>query len=69
MAKQKVLPQKMNVEQMEKESGDYKNSKIEVKLRQLLEICPQLKETMTKSLLKMGEALIADVCKVTTIKV
>jgi hypothetical protein len=54
---------------MEKESGDYKNSKIEVKLRQLLEICPQLKEMMTKSLLKMGEALIADVCKVTTIKV
>ncbi len=69
MAKRKVLPQKMNVEQMEKESGDYKNSKIEVKLRQLLEICPQLKEMMTKSLLKMGEALIADVCKVTTIKV
>jgi hypothetical protein len=29
------------------------NSKIEVKLGQLLDICPQLKKIMTKSLLKM----------------
>jgi hypothetical protein len=54
---------------MENESGDYKNSKIEVKLGKLLEICPWLKEMMTKSLLKMGEALIVDVYKVTATKV
>ncbi len=44
---------------MEKGSGELQkfvmNSKIEVKLGQLLEICPQLKEMMTKSLLKMEE--------------
>jgi hypothetical protein len=45
---------------MEKGSGKLRefmmNSKIEVKLKQLLEICPELKEMMTKSLLKIGEA-------------
>jgi hypothetical protein len=60
MAKRILLPQNMNDEQMEKGSGKLQefmmNSKIEVKLRQLLEICLQLKEMMTKSLLKMGEA-------------
>jgi hypothetical protein len=45
------------------------NSKIEVKLGQLLEICPQLREMMTKLLLKMGEVQIVDVCKTTTTKV
>jgi len=45
------------------------NSKIEVKLGQLLEICPQLRKMMIKSLLKIGEAQIADVCKVTSTKV
>jgi hypothetical protein len=63
----------MNVEQMEQESGEFQkfmmNSNIEVKLRQLLEICLQLRKMMTKSLLKMGEARIVDVCKVTTTKV
>jgi hypothetical protein len=45
------------------------NSKMEVKLGQLLNICPQLRKIMTKSLLKMEEAQIADVCKVTTTKI
>jgi hypothetical protein len=67
-----VLPQKIIVEQIEKESGELPkfmmNSNIEVKLGQLLEICPQLREMMTKSLLKREETQIANVCKVTTIK-
>jgi len=45
------------------------NSKIEVKLEQLLEICLQLKEMKTKSLLKMEKAQIANVCKITTTKI
>jgi hypothetical protein len=45
------------------------NSKIKVKLEQLLEICLQLKEMKTKSLLKMEEAQIADVCKITITKI
>ncbi len=56
----KVLPQNMNFEQMKKGNGELlelmMNSKIEVQLGQLLEICLQLKEMMTKSLLKMEEA-------------
>jgi hypothetical protein len=40
-----------------------------VKLRQLLEIFPELRKMMTKSLLKMGEVQIVDVYKVTTIEV
>jgi hypothetical protein len=44
---------------MEKGSGKLQefmmNLKIELKLRKLLEICPQLKQMMTKSLLKMGK--------------
>jgi hypothetical protein len=60
MAKQNLLPQKMNDEQMEKGSGKLQefmmNSKIEVKLGKLLEICPQVREMMTKLLLKMGKA-------------
>jgi hypothetical protein len=60
----------MNVEQMEKGSGELQDfmmhSKIEVKLGQLLKICPKLREMMTKSLLKMGETQIVDVYKVTT---
>jgi hypothetical protein len=71
MAKRNLLPQKMNVEQMEKGSGELQEfmmiSNIEVKLRQLRKICPQLGEMMTESLLKMGEARIVDVYKVTTI--
>jgi FtsZ-interacting cell division protein YlmF len=63
----------MNVEQMEKESGELQelmmNSKIEMKLGQSLEICFQLKEMMTKSLLNMGEAQIADVYKIIVIQV
>jgi len=73
VAKQNVLPQKITINQMEKESGELPkfvmNSKIEVKLGQLLEICPQLKEIMTKSLLKMEEAQIANVCKVIATKI
>jgi hypothetical protein len=42
---------------------------MEVKLGQLLKICPQLREMMTKSLLKMEEAQIVDVCKVITTKI
>jgi hypothetical protein len=70
VTKQNLLPQKMNVEQMEKGSGELQefmmHSKIEVKLGQLLKICPKLREMMTKSLLKMGETQIVDVYKVTT---
>jgi len=40
------------------------NSKIEMKLGQLLEISFQLKEIMIMSLLKMEETHIVDVCKV-----
>ncbi len=40
-----------------------------MKLRQLLEIFPELRKMMTKSLLKMGEVQIVDVYKVTTIEV
>jgi hypothetical protein len=73
MVKQNMLPQKMNDEQMEKGSGKLQeftmNSKIEVKLGQLLEIFPPLRKMMTKSLLKMGEVKIANVYKVTTIKI
>jgi len=59
VAEHNLLPHKMNVEQMEKGGGELQefmmNSKIEVKLRQLLEICPQLKKMMIKSLFKMEE--------------
>jgi hypothetical protein len=45
VAKRNLLPQKINVEHMEKRSGELQkfmmNSKIEMKLQQLLEICPQ----------------------------
>ncbi len=67
-----MLPQKIIIEQMEKGSGELSefvmNSKIEVKLGQLLKLSFQLKKMMTKSLLKMEEARIVDVCKVTTTK-
>jgi hypothetical protein len=73
MAKRNVLPQKIIIEQMEKGNGELPkfmmNSKIEMKLGQLLKICPQLRKTMTKSLLKMEETLIANVCKDTTTKI
>jgi len=45
------------------------NSKIEMKLGQLLEICPQLRKMMTISLLKMEEVLIFNVCIVITTKI
>jgi hypothetical protein len=58
---------------MEKRSGELlefmMNSNIELKLGQLLDNCPQLRKMMTKSLLKMEEAHIANVCKVTTTKI
>jgi hypothetical protein len=73
VAKRSMLPQKIIVEHMDKESGELQkfvmNSNIEVKLGQLLEICPRLKEMITKSLLKIKEAHITDVSKVTTIKI
>ncbi len=73
VAKRSVLSQKITIDQMEKESGELPefamNSKIEVKLGQLLEIFLQLREIMTKSLLKMEEAQIANVCKVITTKI
>jgi hypothetical protein len=40
-----------------------------MKLGKLLEICPHLREMMTKSLLKMEEAQIVDVCKITATKI
>jgi len=73
VAKRNVLPQKITIDQMEKESGELPefvmNSNIEVKLGQLLDIFPQLREIMTKSLLKMEEAHIANVCKVIATKI
>lgn len=45
------------------------NLKLEVKLRQLLNICPQLGLIMEKYLLKMKEPHVIDVCKVTTMKI
>jgi hypothetical protein len=42
------------------------NSKLEVKLEQLMKICPQLKGMVEKSLIKMREDQVADICKVTT---
>jgi hypothetical protein len=42
------------------------NLKLEVKLGQLLRICPQLK--LKKYLLKMKEPQMTDVCKLTTMK-
>jgi hypothetical protein len=72
MAKQSVLPQKIIVEQMEKGNDELSkfvmNLKIDVKLGQLLELCFQLREMLTKSLLKMEEAQIVDVYKVATTK-
>ncbi len=44
------------------------NSKLEVKLGQLRRLCPQLKDMIEKSLLKMREAQVIDICKVTTTK-
>jgi hypothetical protein len=42
------------------------NSKLEVKLGQLMKICPQLKGMVEKSLIKMRKDQVVDVCKVTT---
>lgn len=42
--------------------------KLEIKLRQLFKICPQLRLIMDKYLLKMKEPQVTNVCKVTTIK-
>jgi hypothetical protein len=57
---------------MEKRSGELlkfvMNSKIKMRLGQLLGLCFQLRKMMTKSLLKMEEVHIADVCKIATAK-
>jgi hypothetical protein len=45
------------------------NFKLEVKLGQLLWICPQLIKMMEKSLLKIQKTQVANVCKITTIEV
>jgi hypothetical protein len=37
--------------------------KLEVKLGQLMKICPQLRGMVEKSLIKMKEDQVADVCK------
>jgi hypothetical protein len=42
------------------------NLKLEVKLGQLMKICPRLKGMVEKSLIKMREDQVVDVCKVTT---
>jgi mevalonate kinase len=67
MAKLNVLSRKIIIEQMEKITSELlefmMNSNIEMKLGQLLDICFQILKMMTKSLLKMEEALIANVCK------
>jgi hypothetical protein len=43
--------------------------KLEVKLGQLLRICPQLMKMMEKSLMKMKTNQVTNVCKVNTVKV
>ncbi len=43
--------------------------KLEVKLGQLLRICPQLMKMMEKSLMKMKTNQVIDVCKVNIVKV
>jgi hypothetical protein len=43
--------------------------KLQIKLGQLLKICPQLMKMMEKSLMKMKTNQVMDVCKVNTIKV
>jgi len=45
------------------------NLKLEMKLGQLLKICPQLIKMMEKSLLKIQKPQVANVCKITTIEV
>ncbi len=45
------------------------NLKLEIKLGQLLKICPQLILIMDKYLLKMKEPQVTNVCKITTIKI
>ncbi len=40
--------------------------KLEVKLGELMRICPQLKRMVKKSLIKMRKDQVVDVCKVTT---
>ncbi len=42
------------------------NSKLEVKLGQLMKICPQLKGMVERSLIKMKEDQVVDVCKIRT---
>jgi hypothetical protein len=42
------------------------NSNLEVKLGQLMIIYPQLKGMVEKSLIKMKEDQVVDVCKITT---
>jgi len=42
------------------------NSKLDMKLGQLMRICPQLRGMVEKSLIKMKEDQVADVYKVTT---
>jgi hypothetical protein len=42
------------------------NLKLELKLGQLMRICPQLRGMVEKSLVKMKEDQVADVCKIIT---
>jgi hypothetical protein len=42
------------------------NSKLDVKLGQLMRICPQLRGMVEKSLIKMKVNQVVNVCKVTT---
>jgi hypothetical protein len=42
------------------------NLKLEVKLGQLMRICLQLRGMVEKSLIKMREDQVANVCKITT---
>jgi hypothetical protein len=42
------------------------NSKLEVKLGQLMKICPQLKGMVEKSLIKVKEDHVVNVCRITT---
>ncbi len=45
------------------------NLKLEVKLGQLLRICPQLKLIMDNYLLQMKEPQVTNVCKITIMKI
>jgi hypothetical protein len=70
---QDVLMKGVEVECLVKKFGELPklmmNFKLEIKLGQLFRICPRLKKMMEKFLLKIQKTSVANICKITTIKV